>query len=82
MSSRSPIVMASCLPQNPWTVECGLYTRVDGSVIYIASKHQLLFSANKSYSDDIEKASLECHKVKSETRNKAEMNAGSKEEDN
>jgi hypothetical protein len=29
------------LPQSPWTVPSGYYTRPDGSVVYIEHEHQL-----------------------------------------
>jgi hypothetical protein len=73
--------MASCLPQNPWTVESGFYTCVDGSVIYITGGDNLLGSVNTNLKAGVDTTSVECHTGKSETGNKTKMDGGAKEDD-
>jgi len=43
------------LPQNPWTVSSGYYTRPDGSVVYVEHLHQIRNTAlNRSTSSSME----------------------------
>jgi len=43
------------LPQSPWTVSSGHYTRLDGSVVHIEHPHQISSTAlNKSASSSME----------------------------
>lgn len=56
--------MSSILPQNPWAVDPGLYTRVDGSTLHLQGRN--LFRANQptpngGSTSNTDRASMKCH---------------------